>query len=96
MLGFIGYGNMAGAIVQGIINSHLAEEKEIIVSRRSMDKLQEVQKTLGVLVTTDNREVVEKADTVILAVKPQMLSDVIKEIKEYKTAYFIIFSPISR
>lgn len=92
MLGFIGFGNMASAITKGIIDKKIAKPEDIMVSRRNHDKLQEAKKTFGVVVTTDNKEVAKKADVIILAVKPQMMSDVINEIKDCITEDKLIIS----
>lgn len=81
MLGIIGFGNMAEAITKGILAKELVKPQEIIVSRRDSAKLQEAAEKYGVLITEDNCEVVKKADTVFLAVKPQMLPGVIEEIQ---------------
>lgn len=92
MLGFIGFGNMAGAIVQGIIDKKVVNPEEIIVSRRDMDKLSSAKEKFGIAVTTDNKEVAKKADVIVLAVKPQMLPQVIGEIKETITEDTLIIS----
>ncbi len=92
MIGFIGYGNMAEAIVKGILKSNLVKPKDIIVSRRNTEKLKEAQEKLGICITDDNREVARRSQIIILAVKPQMLSDVIKQIKEDVTEDKLIVS----
>ena len=54
-IGFIGCGNMANAIMKGIINNHLVPANEIIGSDLSMDGLNKVKNELGINVTTDNK-----------------------------------------
>ncbi len=92
MLGFIGFGNMAGAIAKGILKSNLLKPEEIIVSRRDTVKLKETHDELGICVTEDNREVARRSNVIILSVKPQMLSSVIKQIKEDVTEDKLIVS----
>lgn len=81
-LGFIGFGNMGGAIAAGIIKNGFAAPQDIIVSDKFEAGLQKAKDTYGVNTTTDNLEVVANADVIILAVKPQILAGVIAEIKD--------------
>ncbi len=79
-LGFIGSGNMASAMMGGIIRSEILSPNEIIVSDVSESALQRVNSTYRVNVTTDNIEVVRNSEVFILAVKPQYYASVIAEI----------------
>ena len=69
--GFIGCGNMATAMVRGILKGQKALPEEILVSRRHMEPLQQLQQELGIGITTDNKEVAAFSDVLFLAVKPQ-------------------------
>lgn len=80
MLGFIGCGNMAQAMLKGILAKGQYTRDEIIVSRRSEDALQKISGELGVHTTTDNKEVAAQADILVLAVKPYQFAGVIPEI----------------
>ncbi len=82
MLGFIGCGNMAQAMIKGILGKKLYSPDSIIVSRRNKEALAEIKNELSVNVTTDNREVAEKAEVLVLAVKPFQFETVIREIRE--------------
>ena len=68
MLGFVGCGNMAQAMLKGILSKGLYAKEDILVSRRNEEALQNIQSEFGVNVTTDNAEVAKKADVLILAV----------------------------
>lgn len=81
-LGFIGCGNMAGAIIRGIIASGAVGPEEIIGADLSQAAREKVQAESGIRVTADNTEVVRSAETVFLTVKPQYLEDVIFGIRE--------------
>lgn len=83
MLGIIGFGNMAEAITKGVLAGHLMEPSEILASRRDEKKRKEAETTYGIKTTADNCEVVKQADILLLAVKPQMLVDVISEIRPF-------------
>ncbi|MCI2105700.1 MAG: pyrroline-5-carboxylate reductase [Intestinimonas sp.] len=80
-LGFIGAGNMASAILNGVLDCGAAAPEQIWISNRHEEKLVPFR-LRGVHVTLDNAEVARSADIVVLAVKPQMFSDVIKEIAD--------------
>lgn len=82
-LGFIGTGNMAGAIMGGIIKEGIFKADEIIGSDIFEPGREKVKETYGIHVTADNREVVEKAEIVVLSVKPQFYASTIAEIKDF-------------
>lgn len=91
-LGFIGCGNMAGAMLGGILKKNLMEKDEIIASTSREASLKKVQEAYGICTTLDNREVAEQSEILILAVKPQYYEEVIGEIREYTKASQIIVS----
>lgn len=80
-LGFIGTGNMAGAIMGGIIRQGLIKADEIIGADVSEAGRERVKEAYGIHVTADNKEVIESADKVVLSVKPQYYASVIAELK---------------
>lgn len=79
-LGFIGTGNMASAIMGGIIKKAIIPAEEIIGADLFAPGRERVQKQFGIHVTDSNKEVVEKAEVIILSVKPQFYESVINEI----------------
>ena len=81
-LGFIGTGNMASAIMGGIIKNNVIPAEEIIGADLFAPGRERVQKAYGINVTADNKEVAEKAETIILSVKPQFYESVIADIKD--------------
>ena len=78
-LGFIGGGNMASAIMGGLLDSGYIEGKFISISDKETKKI-ETWKEYGVNIS-DNKGVVNSSDIVILAVKPNVLPLVLNEIK---------------
>lgn len=80
-LGFIGTGNMAGAIMGGIIQNEIFKPEEIIGSDISETGRQKVRETYGIQVTGDNREAAA-AEVIVLSVKPQYYAETIAEIKD--------------
>ena len=90
-LGFIGTGNMASAIMGGIISNNVIPADEIIGADLFAPGRERVQKQFGIHVTDSNIEVAQKAEVIILSVKPQFYADVIKEIAgEIKDSQIII------
>lgn len=73
-VGFIGGGNMGGAMIGGLLKDATLTADQVIVSDISSERLGELQTTFGVLVTQDNREVVASSDVLVLAIKPQVFS----------------------
>lgn len=80
-LGFIGAGNMAGALIKGLIAAKLYKPKNIIASDTVPAQLKKLKKTYNIEGFNDNRAVVRAAQTIILAVKPQILDHVLVEIQ---------------
>lgn len=69
--GFIGAGAMAEAIVSGMVQSGLCQGSEIVMSNRSTEKLERMKAQYDVAITPDNNLVMQQAEYIILAVKPQ-------------------------
>jgi len=82
-IGFIGCGNMAQAMIGGIIKSNLVSSEKVIVSNPSGRGLNNVREKYNILVTNDNNEVARVSDIVILAVKPYKYFEVINLIKTH-------------
>lgn len=81
-LGFIGTGNMAGAIMGGIIKNQIFRPEEIIGADIAPEGRERVQGNYGINVTADNREAAEKSEVLILSVKPQYYAETIAEIRD--------------
>jgi len=82
MIGFIGLGNMANAMIGGFIQSGCASKEEIIGSAKTKETCKKVQETFGISTFTDNKEVASKADILFLAIKPVFFASVLEEIKD--------------
>ncbi|MFH2059305.1 MAG: pyrroline-5-carboxylate reductase [Pseudomonadota bacterium] len=78
-IGFIGSGNMAEALVSGLVLSKAAKPENILCSDISEDMLKNVSDKYKVKTTTDNCEVARQSEIVIFATKPQILGSVLKE-----------------
>lgn len=82
-VGFIGAGNMAKAMMTGIIGSKLIAPQNIIASDGYAPSLENIKKEFGVNVAPSNLEVVAFSDIIFLAVKPNIYENVMEEIKEH-------------
>ena len=91
-LGFIGTGNMASAIMGGVINKGLFKADEIIGADVFAPGRERAKEQFGIHVTADNKEVVKNAEVIILSVKPQFYADVIAGIKDEVTEDKIIIT----
>lgn len=78
-IGLIGAGNMASALIDGLLRSGTTKAGNIICSDANQNQLDPVQKKFNVATTTDNTEVIQKADIIIYAIKPQVMTSVLKE-----------------
>lgn len=92
IIGIIGAGNMGEALIRGLLKSQLVRPYEILASRRNTKKLHLLEKTYGIHCTTSNEEVVKMCPTVVLAVKPQTIGQVMAEIKPSINASHLIIS----
>lgn len=90
-LGFIGCGNMATAILGGILKKQLLSPDEIIASALHQETLDRAAGTWQIHTTCDNRKAAA-ADIVFLAVKPQFYEQVIREIRDTVTETQLIVS----
>ncbi|WP_438462426.1 pyrroline-5-carboxylate reductase [Marinomonas sp. PE14-40] len=79
-IAFIGVGNMAGAIIRGLIQNGYPADL-ITGTARGEEKRQAFTQELGINMTDDNSAAVAEADVVVLCVKPAQMSDVIAGFK---------------
>lgn len=81
-IGFIGCGNMAQAMIGGIVGAGRYSGRDIIVSDLNKKNLAAAEEKCGVETAADNIQCAEDADILILAVKPNLYERVISEIGE--------------
>ncbi len=87
-IGTIGAGKMAFALAKAIERSNLAES--IIMSDKNKERLDYVKKNSVASVTKNNLKVLKEAEIIFLAVKPQQMEEVLKEIKSSVKDHIII------
>lgn len=79
-IGFIGGGNMAGAIIGGMVEKKIYTPEQIAASGKDTVSLENLHNKYGIQITEDNKVIMEQCDVVFLSVKPQILPTVIAEI----------------
>ena len=80
MLGFIGMGNMASAILRGVLSKKLFDANDVLAFDVLEEKVQAQCDAFGIQAAAHATDVVEQCDTLILAVKPQVLPALLEEI----------------
>ncbi len=91
-IGFIGLGNMAKAMIGGMLREGIVEAGDIIGSAKTRATLECRKEEFHIMTSESNQYVAEYADVVILAVKPVFLSEVIGEIREAVTEKKLVIS----
>ncbi len=78
-IGFIGGGNMAEAIIKGLLTESFSAE-QIMVSEPSDLRREHLTEVFGIELTKNNLELMKKCDIIILAIKPQIVVEVLEEV----------------
>ncbi|MDH5761501.1 MAG: pyrroline-5-carboxylate reductase [Nitrospinota bacterium] len=81
-IGFIGGGNMAEALIKGLLSASFIEAKSLMVSDVSTERLEWLRKEYHVRTTDDNVDLAKKCDIILLAVKPQAIREVLEGIAD--------------
>ena len=84
-LGFIGAGNMAEAIFSGAIHKKIVKPEEMFIFDVSAERMQELKKTYGVNTSDTMDRLVQDAEMLVLAVKPNILASVCEELTALKS-----------
>lgn len=90
-IGFIGAGFMAEAVLRGILDADVCSAQTIMASDVTAERRDRFA-ALGVEATDDNRRVISACATVLIAVKPQNLSDILPEIGASLTADHLLLT----
>jgi pyrroline-5-carboxylate reductase len=81
-LGFVGAGNMATALIKGLLQSHVYTPDGLLASDKDEKALDRISTRFGIRCTPSNSEVVRQNRTVIFAVKPQDMKGVLQGVKD--------------
>jgi pyrroline-5-carboxylate reductase len=91
-LGFIGAGNMASALIKGLLESGVYDREHILAADKDENALKRVSAGFGVKCHPSNRKVASESFIVVLAVKPQHIQEALEEMKEAITDHHLIIS----
>lgn len=79
-IGFLGAGEMGGAIIKGLIDYGSWRAEDILASVHSEESARRLYSRFGIDCRTDNQWVIQKADVLVIAVKPGVVEQILKEI----------------
>jgi pyrroline-5-carboxylate reductase len=79
-IAFLGAGNMAEALIKGLLRAGTATPDTLIATGRRPDRLEELRRAYGVRTTLDNVAAAREADVVVLSIKPQALDKVLVQV----------------
>ena len=94
-IGFIGCGNMAGAILNGCLQKGFLQPEQVMVCEIDEDRLSYITSIYGVSGADNIYEILDFSDTVILGVKPQTLPVILADIKLKVSQKEIVFVSIA-
>jgi len=94
-LATVGTGVMAESMITGLIRGRLIEPGQVIASHPRAERREELERSHGIRTTSSNVSAIEGADVVLLAVKPQMLARVGREIGPHLRAGQLVLSVIA-
>jgi pyrroline-5-carboxylate reductase len=76
-IGFLGGGNMAAALIRGLLHSETMAAAQIRASDVKAERLTELHEKYGIQTSLDNDEIVRWADIIVIAVKPQIVDRIL-------------------
>ena len=91
-VGFLGAGNMGEAMIRGLLKAGIVPAEDIFATDVRLDRLQQLGKLYGIHTLSDNSLLVKRVDVVILAVKPQIIHPVLKEVGPAVTPKKLVIS----
>ena len=91
-IGIIGTGNMGEALIDGLLHSRSSVPENIICSDVKKEKLKTVREKYGITSKTNNPDVVKASDIIIYAIKPQIMTKILKETADFLDLSKIIIS----
>ena len=94
-IGFIGAGNMAEAIIRGLLESRTVAPDHITASDVMPERRQFMQTTYHIKTTGDNGELVAGSDILVLAVKPEVVSEVLRHIGPHTNDTKLVISIVA-
>ena len=91
-IGFLGAGNMAEALIRGLIQGNVLGPERILASAPRTERLDELKRLYQITTSTDNVEVARQSDILVLSVKPQILEKLMREVATSLAPHTLIIS----
>jgi len=91
-IGFIGTGNMAEALIRGLLGAGVADAAQVIGSDPRSERAAELQTQYGIRVVKDNVEVARESGILVLSVKPQVMSQVLDQVGPHIPPHALVIS----
>lgn len=91
-IGFIGLGNMAKAVIGGMLQNQMVQPGDIVGTARTEKTREAVSEAYGIETRQSNEDVAREAEVLILAVKPQFFQEVIEQIRDAVSEDTLIIS----
>jgi pyrroline-5-carboxylate reductase len=91
-IAFLGGGNMAEALIQGLLASGLVRPDHLLVNDVSADRLEHLRKTYGIIIEKSTKEAAARADVLLLCVKPQVMDVVLAKIAPVADGQKVVIS----
>jgi pyrroline-5-carboxylate reductase len=91
-IGFLGAGNMAEALIKGLVAAAVVEPQQIHASTPRRERCDEIERKFGIHAGTNNLDVVHKAEIIVLAVKPQKVALVLGEVAAHLKPHALVIS----
>jgi pyrroline-5-carboxylate reductase len=79
-IGFLGGGNMAAALIRGLISSHTVKPEQIRASDVKAERLADLEQRYGIGTSTDNEAIARWANVIVISVKPQIVDRILAPI----------------
>ena len=91
----VGSGVMAEAMIAGLLRGELVAPGRVVASHPRAERREELSRLYGIRTVSGNAEAVKEADVILLAIKPQMLARVGRELKPHLHAGQLVLSVIA-
>lgn len=78
-VGIIGLGRMGRCMVRGLLETQTLKKSELFFTTKHPETAEQVEKELGIVACKSNTDLIDKCDVIVIAVKPQNISEVLEE-----------------
>ena len=82
-IAFLGAGNMAEALICAVLKGKLFRKQRIIATDVQVSRCIEISRKYGIITIADNKQAVNNADIIVLAVKPQQIESLLNEVAPF-------------